>query len=635
MMKRYPYFLGILLATRLAFGAPVPPADKLLTSDTLAVFTIPDYTKASGGWQQSSSSRLWNDPSMKAFRDKFTAKLQSDLVAPLEREFGVKFSDYANLAQGQLTIAITQNGWDGKSDQTPGFLFLLDTKDKSDVLKTNLINLKKKWVDSGKQLKTDKIRDLEFTTLIFNSDDLSKTIDKIFPDPNFGHETLDAPKPKKPGKKVEWTIGQSESLLILGNSAKDIEKILIRQSGGAVPSLSEQASFASSYNSTLRDSSLYGWVNLKAIVDTITKQTSGNDGDAKRSNPQAGKIMAALGITGLQTLSFNLKDSTDGTLGNLMISIPESNRKGIFKAITAEAKDANPPPFVPADAVKFTRWRLDIQKTWATLENMLADINPQYSSVIKLVVDNAGKDKDANFDLRKNLIANLGDDVITFEKAPRKQTLADLSAPPSIVLIGSAKAEQLAASLKALGSLMPQQSGKVKEREFLGRKVYALSLPPSTVPGGGKPVEKTLHYAASGSYVAMSTDAAMLEEYLRGNTSKSLRDTPGLAEAAQKIGGMGTGLFGFENQAESMRTTLETLKKESGSLANLFGNSPLAGRLGMNEDDKKFKEWFDFSLLPNFDKIAKYFTFTVWGGSVNSEGLNFKMFAPTPPQMKN
>ena len=182
---------------------------------------------------------------------------------------------------------------------------------------------------------------------------------------------------------------------------------------------------------------------------------------------------------------------------------------------------------------------------------------------------------------------------------------------------------------------MPQQSGKVKEREFLGRKVYALSLPPSPAPGGGKPVEKTLHYAASGSYVAMSTDAAMLEEYLRGNTSKSLRDTPGLAEAAQKIGGMGTGLFGFENQAESMRMTLETLKKESGSIANLFGNSQLAGRLGMNEDDKKFKEWFDFSLLPSFDKINKYFTFTVWGGSVNSEGLNFKMFAPTPPQMKN
>ena len=55
---------------------------------------------------------------------------------------------------------------------------------------------------------------------------------------------------------------------------------------------------------------------------------------------------------------------------------------------------------------------------------------------------------------------------------------------------------------------------------------------------------------------------------------------------------------------EVMRATIETLKKESGSLANLIGNSPFAARLGMDEGDKKFKEWVDFSLLPSFDKIS-------------------------------
>lgn len=43
---------------------------------------------------------------------------------------------------------------------------------------------------------------------------------------------------------------------------------------------------------------------------------------------------------------------------------------------------------------------------------------------------------------------------------------------------------------------MPQP--KVKEREFLGRTVYALGLPPSPSAGGGRPVERALHYAASG-----------------------------------------------------------------------------------------------------------------------------------------
>jgi hypothetical protein len=83
-----------------------------------------------------------------------------------------------------------------------------------------------------------------------------------------------------------------------------------------------------------------------------------------------------------------------------------------------------------------------------------------------------------------------------------------------------------------------------------------------------------------------------------------------------------------------MRSAVETLKKESGTLANLFAGSPLAGRLGMAEDSNKFKDWVDFSLLPSYDKIAKYFYINVWSGSVNADGLNFRLYGPTPPQMK-
>ena len=202
-----------------------------------------------------------------------------------------------------------------------------------------------------------------------------------------------------------------------------------------------------------------------------------------------------------------------------------------------------------------------------------------------------------------------------------------------LVLISSAKAEQVASAIKALGAVMPQP--KVKEREFLGRTVYALNLPQSQAPGG-KPIDRVLHYTASGGYVAMSTDVAMLEEFMRSgdSVSKALRDTPGLADAAQKVGGMGTGLFGYENQAETMRAVVETLKKEYGTLANLFNASPLAGRLGVGDDANKFKEWLDFSLLPAFDKISKYFYINVWSGSVTSDGLNFKIYAPNPPRMQ-
>src|SRR5262245_7450707 len=476
-MKVHAVLVGVLLA--LSSAAGTPPPDKLLPGDTLGFITVPEYATAGSNWSNWAMSQLWRDAALKPFKEKFLEKFKSDVVTPLEREFGIKFGDYAGLARGQLTFAITSNGWDGKSEQKPGFLVLMDSKDRSGTLKTNLSSLKKKWVDGGKQIKTEKIRDIEFTTLVFSSDDLSKTLDKAFPKPEEAKDAAEEDGPKKPARKLEWLIGQSESLLILGDSAKEIEKILVRQSGGSVPSIAEHGSFTANDTALFRDAQGYGWVNLKAIFDTLGKTSKTPDappteGPLMQFKPE--KLIAALGFNALQTLSFNLRDTPEGCLFNVLLSAPEANRKGILKILSFEAKDAAPTPFIPADAVKFTRWRMDIQKAWNTLENMLVEINPQYAGLIKLIMDNAGKDKDPNFDLRKNLIANLGDDIISYEKTPRRPTLEDLDSPPSLYLIGSPRAEQLASALKAVGSILPQQTTKLKEREFLGRKVYTLSM---------------------------------------------------------------------------------------------------------------------------------------------------------------
>src|SRR5437899_4041375 len=237
MKRSLPILLLICLSGLFTARAGVPPPESLLSSDALGLLTIPDYVKAKSVWSQWPSARLWNDPALKPFREKITTKLTTEYIAPLERELGVKFADYTDLAQGQVTFAVTQGEWDGKSDKGPGFLFLVDSKDKSDQLKARLADIRKKWVDGGKQIRTDKIRDVDFTTLVFKSDDLSKTFEKAAPkkEKDKVKEKPDAAAPAKPAaRNIELIIGQSGSLLILGTSAKDVEKVLIRQSGGSV-----------------------------------------------------------------------------------------------------------------------------------------------------------------------------------------------------------------------------------------------------------------------------------------------------------------------------------------------------------------------------------------------------------------
>ncbi len=642
--RRPSYWLTAAALLALAFksSAAIPPAEKILPDDTLVLLTMPDFTKIREIYKSSPQSQFWNDPAMKPFKDKFLTKWKEEFVQPLERELNLRFEDYIGLPQGQLTFAVTQNGWQGDDDKTLGMVLLLDAKDKSGQLKTNLADLRQKWVERGKAVKTEKIRDLEFSVLAVSSNDMPKTLKKFFPGSAPVEREPGAEEPAaKPAGKSEWVIGQFESLLIVGNSTKVVERIVIRLTGGAMPSLGELAAYDGNHQALFRDSPGYGWVNMKAFIDIFTRKPSENKtGDL--SDPlsmfKTDKVITATGLAGLKTVAFNFHNTTEGSLVNVLIGVPESARQGIFKILAGEAKETSAPAFVPADAVKFQRWRIDGQKAWATLEKMLGDISPQLVGYLNFVIDSANtaaKEKDPGFDLRKNLIGNLGDDMISYEKAPRGGSIAQLQTPPSLFLLGSPNPEQFVAALKGILGSLSQQANSPAEREFLGRKIYNVPMPTLPFPtGDSKPAApRTLSYAATSGYVVMSTEASLLEEYLRSseNQGKSLRETAGLVEATQKVSGPGTAFLGYENQAETMRATFEQLRKDpAGATNELLGVFSSVGAAAAG----KALGWMDYSLLPSFDKVAKYFHFTVQSGSASVDGLSFKVFAPVPPGLK-
>lgn len=618
-----------------ARAATIPAPEKLLPDDTLVVVTFPDFAKMREIYKAAPQTQLWNDPAMKPFADKFTAKLKEELVDPLERELGVRLDDYASLPQGQLTLAVTQNGWQGKGPNTPGILLLLDSKDKSGLLKTNLNYLRRKWTDSGKTLKTEKIRDIEFSILPMSEKDLPKSVKKILsPD----EEATSSDEETNKAPKTELVIGQYDSLLIVGSSTKVIEKIVAHLTGGSAPALADQAAFESCRLAQFRDAPFYSWVNVRTFIDVLTRPSESKEPD--EANPFAffdpKKIVAATGLGGIKTLAFSFQSSSDGVYGQASVGVPDSDRQGLLKIVSNESKDAGPPPFVPATAVKFARYRIDGQKAWSILEKVMSDVSPQLSSALNFMIETANsaeRQKNPDFDIRKNLFGNLGDDMIYYEKAAAGTKLTDLNSAPSVFLLGSPHADQLAASLKSVLTLMNQGGGAPTEREFLGRKIYSAPLPQSPLAAGDPSKgPSTLNYAASGSYVAIATDVSMLEEYLRSSESqqKALKETPGLSEAAAKVGGTSTGWFGYENQVETTRAVLEVLRKS----ADDKGESMLAPGIPAFIPDSNLKEWLDFSLLPPFEKISKYFHFSVYSFGANAQGLNFKVFAPVPPALK-
>jgi hypothetical protein len=643
--------MALLALCRLALAAPIaiPPPEKLLPDDTLLVITAPDFAQLRQTWNKLPQGQLWADPAMKPFRDNFVTKWNEELVKPLEQELGIKCADYTSLLKGQLTFALTQNGWQGGTEPVPGVLLLLDTKDQSTQLKKNLTSLRKKWVDSGKALRTRKIREFEFTVVPVSSNDVPNTLRKFFPKSSEVRELGDEKATHPPDSTSELFVGQVESLLVLSSSEQSVEKVVARATGGSVPPLADVSAYQANQATLFRNAPLYGWANLKTVIDVLLRNLNVKKENSEAPNPfdiNPGKILGAIGLNGLKTFAFSFQASNDGSMLQLSVGVPESSRQGLFKILAGEPREARPPAFVPADAVKFQRWRIDGQKTWETLQKIINDISPQWMNGINFLIDTANtaaREKDPGFDLKKNLIANLGDDLITYQKAPHGNSPSALRSPPSLLLVGSPNAETFAAAFKSvLVYTSPQPGSPPEEREFLGRKVYSATLRAMMGPlgaGAGPAVPQTLTYAAGGGYVAFSSDPALVEEYLRTSEGQhsALRDKAGLTEAAQKVIGPGSSLFGYENQVETTRAFVETLRKNTSptsSPAGAMASSLMPGGLNVTATVQGFKGLMDFSLLPSFDSIAKYFDFSVYGGSANTDGLTLKLFFPFPPGIK-
>jgi len=629
----YRLLLLALFSLTALLHAATPPPEKLLPADTLGFVSAPSWDAAAAAFSQNTLGQLWADPAMRPFREKFLSRFQAGFLEPLEKELACNVTNFANLLQGQVTLAFTPSTGDGPPGGKSGFLFFADTGTNGARLTKNLAEWRKRWTAAGKPSKSARIRDLDFTTLEVAPAAVSRLLDKILP-------TAEAPKPEATpaATNAGWTVGQSGSLLIVSDSPRDIEKLLARQAGGTLPSpppppaLAEQAVYAADAGQ-FRDGQLCAWLNLKAIFERLAKEPATSNAAPDQGSVPMAQMLGALGLADAQSAVASVQQSPAGALVSLRVRVPDTARKGLFRVLSLEAKDCAPPAFVPADTVKFTRLRLDLPKAWENVEATLADVSPQSANAIRFIIANAGKSDASDFDLRTNLIARLSDDLILCEKFPRASSAKDTDSPPSLWLVGARNPDQAAAALKAIATLPPPELARYKERDFLGRKVYSFNWPSSDADGVTSVTP--VHYAANGSYVALSSEPTLIEDFLRSSadTGPALRDRAGLPEAAQRVGGLGAGYFATANDAESARGFFAAARQDTFNAAALLARSTLGSRLGMGGEGGLLG-FCDFSTLPPYERVAHYFHFDVSAITVNAEGYTYRLFAPTPPSSK-
>jgi hypothetical protein len=611
-------FVGLTTGVR----AAIPAAEQLLPADTLAFFTVPDYAAFRTSNAQTPLAQFWNDPAMKPFHDHFLAKWNDTFTAPLEKDLGLKVADFLALPQGQLTLAVTVNGSNGHDDIPAGVLVLLDARGKSAELKTNLAVLVKKWTDAGRKLRTEKIHGLDFTVVPVDKNDFPAFLSKSA---NSAADA-DAGKDEKP-REIYFT--QFESLLVAGNAPGAVAAAAAHLTGGNAPVIADDAVFAGDKLAQFRDQPVgYGWFNGAKFLSLVTAGDTTAKADATPAlipKLDASKVVGALGFGGLKSVAVALREQPDGNLLTARVTAPAATRNGLLKIVSPLPKDAGIPPFVPADVVKFSRFRIDGKQAWADLQKMVTGISPTALIGLNSVIETANamaRDKNPGFDLRTALFGNLGDDIMYYTLPPADDTLVKLASPPSLYLIAVANPDQVVTSIKAVAAITSPQDVAPAPRDFRGHKIYTLVAAARQTPDGKTVPGANTYVSTANGYLAISQDAGVLEGFLRNadGQGKALADTAGLTELAARAGGTGGGVFSYENQRETARSAFKLLKLTSDRSITFTMLPP------------NFRDWADFSLLPDYADVQKYFYRSVTTARADADGLTLKVFTQRAPQ---
>jgi hypothetical protein len=614
MIARLRSTVFLLALTRVCL-AELPRPEELLPDQTLAVLSVPDVSLARSAGRASNLGRLWQDPAMGPFREKFEASLRRKWAAVLRQESGLDPLELYEATRGQATLA-----WFPSPPVEPGvddaglqWLLILDARESSNAvakaigtarahLATNSASVSKSW-RSG---------DLQFTSVTL---DLQPAVS--------GKPSGTAAEALE-DEDLRWELcfGQVGSAFVAGPSWSAISNALPGLTAtNRAPGLASKPSFARAWNTTLKDRVAWAFLDVATLYQRLSPRLEGVFGMLSLLGADPTKVVPATGLASIRAVAAGIRSTSEGERTDLFVEAPAAERAGLTRLMEIQPLEAGLLEGVPEGVASFHRWRIDGPAGWKALEGSLQGVSTNLANLTRITVESAGQVFDPNFNLQRDLVGALGNDFITFTLPPTGTNLIQLSNPGRVQMVGSPDPTRLVAGWKALEALVHMKAGALEFSQRTGaggRRVVVATV------GGKSGVETAFQITTSSNHVVIASDAAAMDAYLAA-ASRGVPSVPGLTEALVGSGGGQRGVMGFSQPRLAMRAAWESLRS-SESLAGVMppGTTSL-------ETVQQVESWADFKSLPPFETIARYWTIQTLTGGTDAEGFRFRWFSPRAP----
>ncbi len=501
---------AFLFSATLLSAAPAVPLVNLVDDQTVFAVSVSDTPALLRGWDASPLATTWNDPQVVKFLAPMREEMHVDAWdAETEAATGLTIRELLALAEGEALVAVPAFDFE-KLDAKVGLPFLVALEVGGHVEKIEKILADSAAKNSLKE-ETETFSGVKVTTFPISTKAADDSADE--PDSKANKATATEPH------TMSWAMVDGIWLLST-EKTRVFSAIDAVKQGGVGAALGKSERF-------LRTRQRVGAAQALVYVNTPVIYPMVHDAVValKTKSAGAGNTMGidietafnALGLDALGECYLALR--VDDKETRMDAGVTYSEERGVLKLAAYQPGPAVQPDWIPAKWPSVSSARFSVSKAYAGIEELLASISPMISSMAQMQIRTLNKK--AHFDLKRDLIGSLGDDLVSAYALPPGLDAGVV--PPwtemdQLFAISLANEGGFLKSVDALKKLAgPAAAQLFTQRDYLGNTIYTLNQPnpPAGAPGA-KPSRGFSYAIAKGTLLIGIGSPATVENALQG-----------------------------------------------------------------------------------------------------------------------
>jgi len=575
----------------------LPDIAKIVPPETIVLVQVNDFSQMRKQFEETTLYKLYKDPAMAPFFEHARSKWR-DEVKKLDDSLLDAVVGADILPEGRVAAVFVLNDKAQKGDEPPVLLISQwganITKIKEAIDKTV-----KKAVEDGAHRKSEDYRGLTINTIISKE---SETIHYCFIDD-----------------------------CLIGSEDIDTLKFVIAHiKGASSPTLASEADYIGSIKAVDPHHDVDFYLNVKHLLKALASDDTTDKAQTTITNlgfDNVTSVCASLGIGRLPASSYS---------GKVFIKV-NGAKKGVCSMLDMQSSAMSPPRFVTPSAYSVTFMNLNIKKAWAELVKILTSFGPQYAAILYTPILPPTPDGQPGVDFKSGIIDHMGSRVIIAQSINKPFT-DDKDPRESIVAIAAADPKALEKTMSLVHSQIIAPGNPDAKRELLGHMIYQVRLPGLPIFGGGRqPMQPPpavpaitmpiFAFAFVDGYLLIGLESTVEKAVRSTAGGDSLRSVAWFNSAKAAIPSV-AGIAVLENDQAVGEFFWEEMKKASKNKKdhkerNVSMGIRMSPSPGMVFSQSGF-DMLDFSLLPKFDAVSKYFGLSAFYGISRPDGFFFE-----------